>query len=68
MIASLLDDLLDVSRISLGKIDLSLTVFNLSDLVDPIRETTLPEITSHNATLHIDVQDNDLFVEADGLD
>ncbi len=65
MIAALLDDLLDVSRISLGKIDLSLSVFNLINLVDAIRETTLPEITAHKATLHIDVQDEELFVEAD---
>ncbi len=65
MIASLLDDLLDVSRISLGKIDLSLSVFNLVNLVDAIRETTLPEITAHNATLHIEVKNDELFVEAD---
>ena len=65
MIASLLDDLLDVSRISLGKIELSLSVFNLCELIEPIRETTLPEITAHSATLHIEVHNDELFVNAD---
>jgi two-component system CheB/CheR fusion protein len=65
MIASLLDDLLDVSRISLGKIELSLTVFNLVDLAESIRETTLPQITSHQATLYFDFKEKELFVEAD---
>ena len=65
MMASLLDDLLDVSRISLGKIELTLSIFNLVELIESIRETTLPEINAHHATLHIDVEDDDLFVKAD---
>jgi two-component system, chemotaxis family, CheB/CheR fusion protein len=65
MMASLLDDLLDVSRVSLGKIDLCLRVFNLTDLVESIRETTLPEITSHQAKLQFDIQDQELYVHAD---
>lgn len=65
MMASLLDDLLDVSRISLGKIELTLSVFNLVDLVESIRETTLPEIVSHRATLQFEILDEDLYVEAD---
>ncbi len=66
MIALLLNDLLDVSRISLGKIELSLTIFNLVDLIESIRETTLPEIKQHQATLHFDVRDKEqLYVQAD---
>lgn len=65
MIASLLDDLLDVSRISLGKIELARSTFNLVELVEAIRETTLPEITSHLATLHIDAVNPELYVDAD---
>ena len=65
MMASLLDDLLDVSRISLGKIELTLSVFNLVDLVESIRETTMPEIVSHQATLQFRILDETLFVEAD---
>lgn len=65
MIASLLDDLLDVSRISLGKIELARSTLNLVDLIETIRETTLPEVTAHSATLHVEVLDSDLYVEAD---
>jgi two-component system CheB/CheR fusion protein len=65
MISSLLDDLLDVSRISLGKIELSRSTFNLVDLIETIRETTLPEITAHQATLHFEVADPELLVDAD---
>lgn len=65
MIASLLDDLLDVSRISLGKIELSLSVFNLVELIDSIRETTLPEIAAHQAQLHFDIQARNLLIKAD---
>ncbi len=65
LMASLLDDLLDVSRVSLGKIDLTLSVFNLADLVEAIRETTLPEINLHQSKLQFDIQTNELFVQAD---
>ncbi len=65
MMASLLDDLLDVSRISLGKIELTLSVFNLVDLIESIRETTLPEITCHQANLQFVIEDQELFVHAD---
>ena len=65
MIASLLNDLLDVSRISLGKIELSLRIFNLVDLIESIRETTLPEINLHHAKLHFDVKNSELLVRAD---
>jgi two-component system, chemotaxis family, CheB/CheR fusion protein len=65
MIASLLDDLLDVSRISLGKIELSLQVFDLKELIESIQETTLPEIQRHRAVLHFETDDWELFVHAD---
>jgi two-component system, chemotaxis family, CheB/CheR fusion protein len=65
MIASLLDDLLDVSRISLGKIELSLRLFNLKDLIESIQETTLPEIARHQSILHFEMDDGELFVYAD---
>ncbi len=65
MIATLLDDLLDVSRISLGKIELTRSVFNLVDLIETIRDTTMPEIEAHQAKLHFDVLQRELYVEAD---
>ncbi|MBX3421151.1 MAG: PAS domain S-box protein [Pirellulaceae bacterium] len=65
MTASLLDDLLDVTRISLGKIELSRTTFNLVDLIETIRETTLPEITIHQSQLEFEVLDRALWVQAD---
>jgi two-component system, chemotaxis family, CheB/CheR fusion protein len=65
MMSSLLDDLLDVSRISNGKISLSRTVFNLAELITPIQETTLPEISMHRSKLYFEVQNQDLYVEAD---
>ncbi len=65
MIASLLDDLLDVSRISLGKIELELQAFNLVELVESIRETILPEIVSHQSKLQFEIREPELYVEAD---
>lgn len=65
MMACLLDDLLDVSRVSLGKIELSLSTFNLVELIESIHETTLPEITSHQAQLRFEILDNELYVRAD---
>jgi two-component system CheB/CheR fusion protein len=65
MIASLLDDLLDVSRISLGKIELTRKRFNLVELIPSIRETTHPEVESHQATLYFEVRDHDLWIDAD---
>lgn len=65
MIASLLDELLDVTRISLGKIELSLTTFNLIELIETIRETTFPEISSRSSILTFDILDENLWVQAD---
>lgn len=65
MMADLLNDLLDVSRISLGKIVLNRSVFNLVDLIETIKDTTMPEITAHSMRLHFDIQNHELYLHAD---
>lgn len=64
-IGSLLDDLLDVARISQGKIELQRDLVQLSNLVDDVRETTAPVLAKHESRLIMDCQDQSLWVEGD---
>lgn len=65
MIGALLNDLLDVSRVSQGKIELKLERLDLLTLIDAIRETTQPEVTKHSAELRFEMPDGSLWVEGD---
>ncbi len=65
MIAGLLDDLLDMSRISLGKIELTRTMINLVSLVEPIMETTQPQVESHQGELRFEILEEELYVYGD---
>ncbi|WP_075791400.1 ATP-binding protein [Massilia putida] len=61
----LVDDLLDVARISSGKVELKMTVVPLKDIVLRAIEMTLPVIEAKRHDFHVDVGDDPLHVLAD---
>jgi len=65
MIANLLNDLLDVSRISQGKIELKRQLVDLRSLLPTVRETTLPEVTRHQSDVIFQTPDYPLWIEGD---
>jgi two-component system, chemotaxis family, CheB/CheR fusion protein len=65
MMGSLLNDLLDVSRISEGKIELQREKVDLVELIDVIQETTMPVLTRHRNSLQLEVNADRLYVEGD---
>jgi two-component system CheB/CheR fusion protein len=63
--ARLLDDLLDVSRVTRGKIDIRKEVVDLNALVHEAIEVARPEIDERGHTLELRVGDAPLYVEGD---
>ena len=63
--ARLLDDLLDVSRISRGKIQLKKQRLRLGDVVSQAVETVTPLIENRRHTLTVDLPAEDLHLEGD---
>ena len=61
----LVDDLLDVARISSGKVELRKTDVLVRDVVQRAIEMTLPAIEAKRHALHVDAADEDLVVRAD---
>ncbi|MFL6631204.1 MAG: ATP-binding protein [Massilia sp.] len=61
----LVDDLLDLARISSGKVELKKTVVPLKDVVLRAIEMTLPLIEAKRHEFHVDVGDEPLAVHAD---
>jgi PAS domain S-box-containing protein len=61
----LVDDLLDISRITLGKINLNLAVVDLRRIIAQAVEATQPLLTAHNHALSIDVPDGPLPIRGD---
>ena len=63
--ALLLDDLLDISRITHGRLWLERKHVPLSDIVDAALETVQPMLTSREHRLHIDIPDTPLMLYVD---
>lgn len=63
--ARLLDDLLDVARVTQGKIDIRKEVIDLADLVEDAVEAVRPEIDGRRHELSINVCEEPLYVEGD---
>lgn len=61
----LLADLLDVSRIANGKIELDRKTVDLCQLVESIRETSDPIISEHDIALTVDHPQTPVWVEGD---
>jgi PAS domain S-box-containing protein len=64
-LGTLIDDLMDVSRISLGKIDLRKDVVKLATVVDRAVARALPSIQERGHQLSVSVPDDDERIEAD---
>src|SRR5262245_19745901 len=62
----LVDDLLEVSRISRGKISLEKAPVDLADVVATAVETSRPLVEAHHHTLTVTLPRNPARVEADG--
>ncbi len=63
--ARLIDDLLDMSRVTAGKIVLRSVVVSLRELVDTAIEAVTPLIHERQHQLTVDLPDGDLKIEAD---
>ncbi|HET9664471.1 MAG TPA: PAS domain-containing sensor histidine kinase [Burkholderiales bacterium] len=61
----LVDDLLDVGRISAGKIELRRTVFSIGEAVDASVEASRVLIDAHHHQLVVERADEEAFVEGD---
>ena len=61
----LIDDLLDVSRISRGKIELRKSRLLLKDAVQSAIEASLPLIEKERHSLVLEIEEQDLWVDAD---
>ena len=64
-IVRLVDDLVDVSRISHGKIELHKARFMLAEAVNLARETVQPLIDEHRHHLSVDLAEEVLWLDAD---
>ncbi len=64
-IARLLDDLLDVSRVSQNKITLRLEVADLAVLSQEALEAVAPLVSNHQHDVHLEISDNPLWVDVD---
>ncbi|MES2674371.1 MAG: response regulator [Pseudomonadota bacterium] len=65
--AHLVDDLLDISRINGGKIDLKKELIELKTIIASAVETSRPLIDAGKHTLHVSIPDESVVVEADPL-
>jgi PAS domain S-box-containing protein len=63
--ARLLDDLLDVARITRGKLELKVQTVELSAVVDTAAEAVRPLITARNHWLSVDLPPERVILEAD---
>ena len=61
----LVDDLLDVSRVNLGRINLRLEPLTLAELVEAALESCRPAIASRGHTLQVDLPDTPLPLSGD---
>ena len=61
----LIDDLLDVARITTGKIELKKTIVDLNEVVASAVETSLPAIEKAQHELRLNLHDGPLMLDAD---
>jgi signal transduction histidine kinase len=61
----LIDDLLDVSRVSRGRIDLRKRQMSLQEAVHSALETSRPLIEANEHSLHLDIPESPLWVDGD---
>ncbi|HEY7161461.1 MAG TPA: histidine kinase dimerization/phospho-acceptor domain-containing protein, partial [Acidobacteriota bacterium] len=62
---ALINDILDLSKIEAGKMELNIETFNLQNLMDEVVSTIRPLIEKHSIRLHVDCPENLGFMHAD---
>lgn len=65
LMASLLNDLLDVARVSHGKISLRRRRLDLTSLIEDVRQSTAAAVNAGESILNVDVPDEPLWVDGD---
>lgn len=66
-LSRLVDDLLDVARITAGKITLQKELLDLREVIHAAAESTLPQVQAMEHTLQIDLPESPLWVEGDRI-
>ncbi|HEY7330137.1 MAG TPA: response regulator [Gemmataceae bacterium] len=64
-LAGLVDDLLDVSRITRGQINLRMQTLNLTDVIDQAVETSRPQLEERRHHFEVQLPDEAIYVNAD---
>ena len=62
---NLINEVLDLSKIESGKTELRLTNFTLTDIIEPLKSSIMPMLTSRKQSLETEVPDNLPLVRAD---
>ncbi|MFI4968899.1 MAG: PAS domain S-box protein [Lysobacterales bacterium] len=66
-ITRLVDDLLDISRVANGKVQLETQPVDMREVVDQAVEAVTPMAAAKSQTLHVNTGDSGLFVDGDRL-
>ncbi len=64
-LSRLIDDLLDVSRINLGKVELRRELLDITPILDSAAETVKPLVEERNHTFDMTIERGNLWVDAD---